>query len=136
MVNNHNYDRMANDAKLALLKTVPTQILTMYALQKNKMPLHIELDSGANLNYCREKDIKELGFHIYPNNQSSKLGDGVTKIQGIGEIRQIFYRNSFQVKFEAIVCRQLSSAFIGGTPFLKENNIEQDFSRNMIKIDK
>ena len=32
--NNTNVDRMVNEPRLTLLKTVPTQILTMYALQK------------------------------------------------------------------------------------------------------
>ena len=61
----------------------------------------------------------------------SKLGDGLTKIKGCGEIHEIFFRNNWKLKYSAIVCKQLTSPFIGGTVFMKENGIEQDFTRNV-----
>ena len=64
----------------------------------------------------------------------SKLGDGVTKIESVGEINEIFYRNNWTVRFKAVVCKQLSSQFIGGTVFMVDNGIEQDFSNNVIRL--
>ena len=62
-------------------------------------------------------------FKIHPNGQMSKLGDGLTKIKGCGEIHEIFFRNNWKLKYSAIVCKQLTSPFIGGTVFMKENGI-------------
>ena len=73
------------------------RLQTVFRDIKNKIPIHIELDSGASLNYCEEKAVKNLGFNISYNKQVSKLGDGVTQIESVGEINEIFYRNNWTV---------------------------------------
>ena len=40
-----------------------------------------------------------------------------------------------KIKFHAVVCKSLTSEAIGGTNFLKENGIEQDFTRDVIYMD-
>ena len=121
-------------AKCSYIKPVPSQILTMFLESTNKTPIHIDLDSGATLNYVRESEVLKYKFKIHPNGQLSKLGDGVTKMKGIGEIHEIFFRNNWEVKFSAVVCKQLTSPFIGGTVFLKQNGIDQDFVRDVILL--
>ena len=123
-----------DSAKCSYIKPVPSQILTMFLDSANKVPIHIDLDSGATLNYVRESEVLKNKFKIHPNGQLSKLGDGVTKMKSIGEIHETFFRNNWEVKFSAVVCRQLTSPFIGGTVFLKQNGIDQDFHRDVIHI--
>ena len=122
------------EEKYSYIKPVQSQILTLYQDSANKVPIHVDLDSGATVNYCMESEVLKCGFKVYPNGQLSKLGDGHTKIKACGEIHETFFRNSWQVKYSAIVAKQLSSPFIGGTVFLKENGIEQDFNKNVIHI--
>ena len=123
-----------DSSKCAYIKPVPSQILTMFLDSANKTPIHIDLDSGATLSYVRESEVLKHKFKIHPNGQLSKLGDGVTKMKSIGEIHEIFFRNSWEVKFSAVICKQLTSPFIGGTVFIKQNGINQDFNRDVIHL--
>ena len=81
---------------LGTLLKVPSQILTVFQHEHNKTPIHIDLDSGATVNYCTESEALQRGFTIYPNGQMSKLGDGETKLKGIGEINETFMRNNWR----------------------------------------
>ena len=119
---------------LTFIKPIASQILTVFREQNNKIPIHIELDSGASINFCEEDIVLKLGFNITYNKQISKLGDGETKIESIGEITETFYRNNWTVLYRAAVCKKLSSPFIGGTVFMKDNGIEQDFANDIIKL--
>ena len=121
-------------AKLGYIAPVPTQLLTVYKEQENKTPAHIDIDSGATLNYVREKEAVELGFDILPNGQLSKLGDGRTMLPSIGEIDVLFFRNKWTVRFRALVTKELQAGFIGGTVFLVDNKMEQDLTRKLIHI--
>ena len=127
---NNRYCRLCHRSNL------PKEVYTShnFADSSNKIPVHIDLDSGATLNYISESEVLKHNFKRHPNGQLSKLGDGVTKIKGIGEIHETFFRNNFKVKFSAIICKQLTSPMIGGTVFIKENGIEQDFVRDVIHI--
>ena len=122
-------------AEMKYLKPVNSQILTVYKEKENHQPIHIDLDSGATLNYCVESVVLKHGFKMLPNGQLSKLGDGITKMKAIGEIHETFYRGNKAIIYKAVVSKSLSSPFIGGTQFLKDNGIEQDFRRNVIHLD-
>ncbi len=114
------------------IQPVPSQILTVFT--SDKRPLHIELDSNATVNYIRLDAAKAMNFSITPNQQLSILADGVTKLPAIGEINEVFYRNDWTVHFKAVVVSTLHTQLIGGTVFLKSNNILQDFNRNTIQV--
>ena len=120
--------------KNSFIQPVKSQILTVFEHFNDTSPVHIDLDSGATLNYCEEGEVLRRGFKMYPNNQLSKLGDGITNIKAIGEIRVAFFRNKRKIIYNAVVCKSLNSPFIGGTLFLKDNNIEQDFTKNVIHM--
>ena len=47
---------------------------------------------------------------------------------------ETFFRNNWKVSYSAIVVKELTSPFIGGSVFLKENGITQDFVRNVINL--
>ena len=122
------------NGSLGYIAPVPTQLLTVFLDEENKTPVHIDIDSGATLNYAREKEVLNLGFKIYPNGQLSTLGDGRTRLPSVGEIDLIFFRNKWKIRYRALVTRELQSAFIGGTVFLVDNYMEQDLNRKLIHI--
>ena len=130
----HNEIYRTETPSCGYIQPVPSQILTVFQETNNLNPVHIDLDSGATINYCTEREARQRGFKIYPNGQLSKLGDGKTKLKGLGEIHETFFRNSWTVKYSAIVCKQLTSPFIGGTLFLRQNGVEQDLVKNIIHI--
>ena len=123
-----------SNEKLGYIAPVPTQLLTVFIEEENKMPIHIDIDSGATLNYAREKDVLNLGFQIFPNSQLSTLGDGRTRLPSVGEIDMTFFRNKWKIRFRALVTKELQSPFIGGTVFLVDNFMEQDLNRKLIHI--
>ena len=51
------------------------------------------------------------------------LGDHITVLPSIGEIRETFTRDSWTVVFHALVVENLGADMYGGTPFLKLNDI-------------
>ena len=122
------------EEKLGYIAPVPTQILTVFREEQNKLPVHIDLDSGATLNYAREKEVRALGFTILPNSQLSTLGDGRTRLPSVGEIDVLFFRNKWTVRYRALVTKELQAGFIGGTVFLVDNKMEQDLNRKLIHI--
>jgi len=115
------------------IQPVPSHILTVNT--KNSQVVHIELDSNATINYVKLTAANALNFKITPNSQLSVLADGVTKLPAVGEINETFFRNNWSVTFKAVVVRTLHTDFIGGTVFLKTNNIMQDFLSNTIIVD-
>ena len=115
---------------LGHMKPENTQILTLF----EKKPVHFELDSGASLNFTEEAEAVKRGFRIWPNSQVSKLGDGQTCIKACGELYETFFRNNKPLKWRSLVCKKLNAPYIGGTPFLKDNCIDQDFVRDMIHL--
>ena len=121
--------------KLSYIRPVSSQVLTVFQDSSTQSsPIHIDLDSGATVNYVTEAEVLKRGFKVHPNGQLSKLGDGQTKLKSIGEIHETFFRNSWSVTFSAIVCKQLTSPFIGGTVFMKQNGVMQDLVRNVIHV--
>ena len=87
-----------NDAlKCGYIKPVPSQILTFFQDPSNKLPVHIDLDSGATVSYCIESEFLKRGFKIHPNGQMSNLDDGVTKLKGVGEIHETFFSSQSNI---------------------------------------
>ena len=64
----------------------------------------------------------------------SKLGDGKIHIKACGELHETFFRNKKPIKWRSVVCKELTAPFIGGTPCLKDNGIEQDFVKDVIHL--
>ena len=120
--------------RLGTIKPEPTQTLTVFQDSAQSITVHIDLDSGANVGFIKLSEAKRRGFKIRPNGQLSVLGDGLAKLASLGEIHETFYRNSWTVIFRALVVQNLLNPIIGGTTFLKDNAIVQDFNRGTISI--
>ena len=131
---NRTHEIYRCNEKLSYIAPVPTQLLTVFKEENNTSPAHIDIDSGATLNYAREKEVLELGCQIFPNGQLSTLGDGRTRLPSIGEIDVSFFRNKWTIRFRALVTKELQSAFIGGTVFMVDNFMEQDLNRRLIHL--
>ena len=116
------------------IQPIPTQTLTVQ--DQNNQDIHLDLDTGATVSYVKLSAVKSHGFKIRPNSQLSNLADGKTKMKAIGEIDEIFYRNSWQVRFHAIVTQNLHCNFVAGNNFIKENSIIQDLNAKTISVHK
>ena len=133
--NQVNFNTTANiEASCNFIQPVPSQILTVKDV--NNKNIHLDLDSGANVSFCRLSAVLDHGFKIHPNGQLSRLGDGKTKLPALGEIMETFTRNDFEVKYHAIVTKELHCDWIAGTNFIKQNSVMQDFNSKTIIIHK
>ena len=94
------------------------------------------MDSGATVSYAKLSTVLSHGFVIKPNSQLSNLADGKTKMPSAGEIDITLYRNNWQVRFHAIVTKELHCDFVAGNNFIKENSIIQDFKNKTITVKK
>ena len=112
--------------------TLCPYILTVFTADKRV--IHIELDSNATVNYIKLSAAQHFKFAISPNSQLSALADGITKLPAVGEITETFFRNGWEMQFKAVVVKNLHTNFIGGTVFLQDNAVQQDFKTNTILV--
>ena len=120
--------------RLSRIQPRPTQLMTVYRDERQSLPIHICLDSGATVSFISVKLARQLGLPITMNGQLSTLGDGVTQMPALGEIDVTFYRNKWKVRFRALVAENLLNDFIGGTTFMEDNHITQDLVRKTISV--
>ena len=128
--NNSNF----STASCNFIEPIPTQCLTVQ--DSNNRTVNLDLDTGATVSYAKLSIVKAHGFTIRPNSQLSNLADGKTKLISLGEIDEIFHRNSWSVRFHAIVTQHLHCDFVAGNNFIKENSIIQDLNAKSITIHK
>jgi hypothetical protein len=119
---------------LNAIKRVPTQILTVFEDKAQTKPIHISLDNGAKVSYVTYKQFKERGLVMKQNSQMSRLGDGRTLLPAIGEIDVTLYSNDWEVQFRALVVHNLHTVVVGGTTFIKENGVMQDFVKGTVMV--
>ena len=119
---------------LGTIRPEPTQILTVFQDQRQTLPIHLGMDNGANVSYVTRKEVTKRGFAMKPNSQMSRLGDGKTLLPAIGEIDETFHRNSWTVRFRALVVDNLHADFVAGTPFMVDNHVTQDFVKGTITL--
>ena len=129
--NSHNF---RNEPACNFIQPIPTQTLSLQ--DENKNNIHLDLDSGATVSYAKLSTVLSHGFVIKPNSQLSNLADGKTKMPSAGEIDITLYRNNWQVRFQAIVTKELHCDFVAGNNFIKENSIIQDFENKTITVKK
>ena len=115
-----------------VIHPVPSHILTVFT--EDKKVVNIELDSNATVNYIKLAAAQHFNFKISPNSQLSTLADGITKLPAVGEIMETFFRNGWKVQFKAVVVKNLHTDLIGGTVFLQDNAVQQDFKTNTILV--
>ena len=113
------------------IKPIPSQILTVY---QDSVPQHLDLDSGCWVNTVKESYVKHMKWNIYPNGQLAKIAYSKTVMHSKGEIHETFQRNSWSVKFSAIIMADLHTDMIAGNNFILENHIKQDLVSKTITV--
>ena len=111
---------IVQESQLAQIETIPSLVLTVFY---HGQPVHITLDGGATCNYIKQEVCQKYGFKINPNRQTSVLGDKRTKIESVGEIDEVFSRDTWTVRLRAIVVMTLGADIFGGTVFQNDNDI-------------
>ena len=118
------------DTSIHVIKPVPSQILSVF---QNEIPIHMDLDSGCWINSVKLSYAKKMHWKIHPNGQLARIADGKTILKSAGEVHETFKRNSWNVKFSAIVLEDLHTDVIAGNNFFMDNNVKQDIpKRNII----
>ena len=131
----HNTNHTNTHTQFAGLRSIqPVAAQILSAADSNGRALHIELDSAATVSYITLAEATKRQFPIKANNQVSHLGDGLTSLKSCGEIDITIYRNEHPLRFRALVAQHLHCTAIGGTTFIKDNNIKQDFTNNIIHL--
>ena len=129
--NNHDHSHLTPENKIYVIKPVPSQILTIF---QQDIPIHLDLDSGCWISKVKHDFALKMKWKIHPNGQLARIADGKTVLKSKGEIHEPFYRNSWTVKFSAIVMDQLHTEAIAGNNFFLDNNIRQDITARTITI--
>ena len=133
--NNHLTEQCPANLNITGLRSIqPVAAQILSVANSNDWPLHIELDSMATVSYIALAEAKNCRYKIKPNNQISHLGDGLTPLKSYGEINVILYRNKHLLRFRALVAQHLHYTAIGGTTFIWDNNIKQEFNNNIIHL--
>ena len=125
---------ISNRTACNFITPIATQTLTVSDV--NNSVINIDLDTGATSSFAKLSAVISHGFKIKPNSQLSNLADGKTSLPSLGEIDEIFHRNSWSVRFHAIVVKDLHCNFVGGNNFIKENSVIQDLNARTISIHK
>ena len=94
------------------------------------------MDSGATVSCIKESYANLLGLKIHPNAQFARLADAKTLMESVGEIHIKLHRNNFTAIYRALVMPELHADVVGGTTFIKENKITQDFDLETITLHK
>ena len=121
-----------SDNQCNYIKPVPSQILTVQ--DSDNENIHLDLDTGATVSYAKLSTVKKHNFKIKPNSQLSNLADGKTKMHSCGEIDEYFTRNTWKVRFHAIVTTDLHTDFVAGNNFFHENMVTQDITNKSITV--
>ena len=91
------------------------------------------LDTGATSSAISLKKAKQLGLRIFPT-KSKLVQVDESYLEVCGEIHTSFYRENIKLNFSAIVVKKMGFDIIGGTNFLKENDVYCRLSTNKIVI--
>ena len=106
-------------------------ILTM---SHNKNTVHCVLDSGATASLISLKKVQELNLKIWPTIHTAVQVDGISGLKVLGEVHTEFSRGNLTLHFSALVVNKLGTDVLGGTNFLKENDIYSRMAKDTIVI--
>ena len=93
------------------------------------------LDSGAEANVISEEECIRLELEIRPTDQSATQGDGKTPLPVIGEVHFIAMNGHHRLFFNGLVVKVLDTAVLAGMPFHKINNVQINYSQNLIILE-
>ena len=99
-----------------------------------KTVVHCILDSGATASLISLKKAQELKLKIWPTVHQAVQVDGVSGLKVLGEVHTEFHRGDLLLYFSALVVNKLGTDVLGGTNFLKDNDIYARMAKDTIVI--
>ena len=91
------------------------------------------LDTGATSSAVSFKKVTELNLQIFPTkNRLVQVDESYLEV--CGEVHFTLHRDNLPLKFSALAVKKMGFDIIGGTNFLKENDIYCRLSTNKIII--
>ena len=100
----------------------------------SKHTVHCVLDSGATASLISLRKAQELKLKIWPTVHTAVQVDGVSGLRVLGEVHTEFTRGNLALHFSALVVNKLGTDVLGGTNFLKENDIYARMAKDTIVI--
>ena len=100
----------------------------------SKHTVHCVLDSGATASLISLRKAQELKLKIWPTVHTAVQVDGVSGLKVLGEVHTEFTRGNLVLHFSALVVNKLGTDVLGGTNFLKENDIYARMAKDTIVI--
>ena len=85
--------------------------------------VRVTVDSGATGNYIRLDVVKRMNVNIRKNTQKSHQADGKSSLAVVGEVTITLTFKNHQLILEALVAPDLEDEVLGGSPFMKENDV-------------
>ena len=95
----------------------------------NNKSVAFSLDSGAESNLMKLSVCKALGLKIEPTTGRAVQGDGITKLDTVGEVHVFVNRTcavtgrTHRLQFNGLVVKTLGSPVLAGMPFHRSNDV-------------
>ena len=126
----------SQDAYVGLIKIRKINIYEspILTVKYKNTPVHIVLDSGATASLISLNKAKQLKLLISPTSHRAIQVDGISNLKILGEIHTQFSRGDLTLYFNALVVNNLGTEVLGGTNFLKDNDIYSRMAKDMIVI--
>ena len=77
---------------------------------------------------------RNLNLPITKTCRKAFQADGTTPLSVIGEVKTVFTRDEHHLPFRGLVVKDLEVDILGGTPFLRENDVYSRVSRNTVYV--
>ena len=103
-------------------------------MNHNKDTVHCVLDSGATASLISLQKVRDLKLKVWPTVHTAVQVDGISGLKVLGEVHTEFQRGNLTLYFSALVVNKLGTDVLGGTNFLKENDIHSRMAKNTIVI--
>ena len=117
--------------KIRKINIYESPILTA---KHGNIAVHCVLDSGATASLISLRKAKQLKLVISPTMHKAIQVDGISDLKILGEVHTQFTRGDLTLFFNALVVNKLGTDILGGTNFLKDNDIYSRMAKDTIVI--
>ena len=97
-------------------------------------PVHLTIDSGAEVSMIKASFAEYIGLPISKTRQNALQADGVTPLDSIGEVHITLCHDKQVLHLDALVVNDLDVDILAGMPFMKRNDVGIRPSKNQVTI--
>ena len=95
----------------------------------------ITLDTGCVGGNCiKAETAHRLNLPISKTKRKAFQADGATPLNVVGEVKTVFTRDDHRLPFQGLVVKDLEVDILGGTPFLRENDVYSRVAQNTVYV--